>query len=501
MSTEDSSYRQILRSSSLIGGASVLNVLISLLRTKVAAVLLGTTGVGIIGVFTNVTLVGSTLAGFGIVNSGTRQIAEATAHDDIARVDASRRALAWTTSLLGLVGALVLWSLRYFVAASVLDAPELASEVGWLAPAVALTVASTAQAALLNGKRDTAALAMLSVATAVFSTIAGVAALAWLGRDGLVAYVVATPLAAFIVGHVLVLRRHGRAGRHHEAMAIVTEARALVKLGGAFMIAGIAASVGQLVVRAAVQAELRADALGEFQAAWAISMTYIGFVLTAMGTDYFPRLTAAMGDHALVNRLVNEQAEVALLLATPILLGMMSLSPWVITLLYSSAFIEAERVLRFQILGDLLKVASWPLGYILLASGASTALVITEWLAVALFVLATYVLLPHVGVRATGQAFLAMYSGYLALVYALARRRTGFVFSRAVLGLLAAAVVAGASIVALAGYSVAVAAIVGVLLTLAFAAHGLARLSQMVNIGGLPGRISDAIRRRLGPRP
>ena len=42
--SEGSSYKQILRSSSIIGGASVVNILIGLLRTKVVAVVLGTAG-------------------------------------------------------------------------------------------------------------------------------------------------------------------------------------------------------------------------------------------------------------------------------------------------------------------------------------------------------------------------------------------------------------------------------------------------------------------------
>ncbi len=110
-------------------------------------------------------------------------------------------------------------------------------------------------------------------------------------------------------------------------------------------------------------------------------MTYIGFVLTAMGTDYYPRLTAAIHDHATVNRLVNEQTEVALLLAGPVFLAMLGLAPWVIQLLYSSRFRPAVDVLRWQMLGDVLKVASWPLGFIILAAGDGRTFMLTESLA------------------------------------------------------------------------------------------------------------------------
>jgi len=72
-------------------------------------------------------------------------------------------------------------------------------------------------------------------------------------------------------------------------------------------------------------------------------MTYLGFVLGAMATDYYPRLTAAISDTATATRLVNEQTEVALLLCAPVLLAMLGLAPWVIHLLYSAEFAPRSR--------------------------------------------------------------------------------------------------------------------------------------------------------------
>jgi len=57
-------------------------------------------------------------------------------------------------------------------------------------------------------------------------------------------------------------------------------------------------------------------------------MTYIGFVLGAMGADYYPRLSEAINDYPRARRLVNEQTEMALLFASPVLLAMITLAPW-----------------------------------------------------------------------------------------------------------------------------------------------------------------------------
>ena len=153
-----------------------------------------------------------------------------------------------------------------------------------------------------------------------------------------------------------------------------------------------------------------------------------------MATDYYPRLTAAIRDPAVVNRMVNEQTEVALLLASPVLVGVMGLAPWIIQVLYSGRFAAASAILQWQILGDALKIVSWPLGFTILAAGAGRTFLITEVVAGAVFPLATWVLLPFVGVQASGLSFMAMYVVYLPIIYVLARRRTGFTWTRRVFG-------------------------------------------------------------------
>ena len=48
MSDEGKSYRDILRSTSIMGGAQGLNYLVALVRVKLIAVLLGPAGVGLV---------------------------------------------------------------------------------------------------------------------------------------------------------------------------------------------------------------------------------------------------------------------------------------------------------------------------------------------------------------------------------------------------------------------------------------------------------------------
>ena len=64
--TQKSSYAQILKSSSIMGGAAGINLLLGMVRVKFAAVLIGATGVGLNASFTAVQGLVGTVAGMGI---------------------------------------------------------------------------------------------------------------------------------------------------------------------------------------------------------------------------------------------------------------------------------------------------------------------------------------------------------------------------------------------------------------------------------------------------
>ena len=85
------------------------------------------------------------------------------------------------------------------------------------------------------------------------------------------------------------------------------ETRALLKMGVVFMASGLMTAGVAYLVRVIITKQISLDAAGYYQAAWGLGGFYIGYVVSAMGTDFYPRLTAAAHDKEECNRLVNEQ--------------------------------------------------------------------------------------------------------------------------------------------------------------------------------------------------
>jgi PST family polysaccharide transporter len=148
-----------------------------------------------------------------------------------------------------------------------------------------------------------------------------------------------------------------------------------------------------------------------------------------MATDYLPRLSSAFSDKAEARRIINEQTEVLLFFIGPVIVLIISHAPFMVEILYSDQFFPAADMLRLQLLGDVLKVMSWPLSFAIVAAGKGRAYVLIEIYSVLIFSLSVYILIPFYGLNAAGIAFVLLYVTYLPLVHYFGGKPVDFAWS------------------------------------------------------------------------
>lgn len=476
------SHRQIFRSSAVIGSASAVNILIGIAKVKILALLLGPTGIGIMGLYQNIMAMASTLSGCGLESSGVRQIA--TAQDDGPLLALMRRALLWANVMLGAIGMLLLWLLREPLSQWVFHDGAHAGAIGWLGMGVFLSLLASSRMALLQGLRRIESIAKVNVLGAVLGAVAGVVLVWLLGEQGLHWFVIVAPASNLLFAHWYA----GRLPRQevvHDWQALTRQWRAMFSLGIPLMGAGLLTLATQLVARSWVTGKLGLDAAGYFQAAWSITMTYIGFVLGAMGTDYLPRLTGVIHDRARARTLVNEQTEMSLLMAAPVLLAMLTLAPWVIELLYAASFAPSAEILRWQVMGDVFKVIGWPMGFIVLALGRGDIFIATQlsWNVIYLFCL--WLGMEDIGLLVVGVGFLVAYVFQAGLVRMIVGRLIGFSSEGKNLGMFALLLTAAACILLLSYVMPAHVVAVGLLITALCGGYSLWRLDQLLDLRGV----------------
>jgi O-antigen/teichoic acid export membrane protein len=408
----------------VIGSAQAVNILISILRIKVLALLLGPAGIGLLSIYNSLQGMVSTAAGLGMDSSGVRQIASVKGEEQaLSRV---RRVLLAAHFVQGALAMVGVWLLRAPIAEWILGDRVYSTEVGLIGVAILMGLLGTAQTALLQGMRRVSDLGRVTVLSALAGTVAGLSAVWLYGEAGLIWFVVVLPLAKIVIARRYTSRLPKPTTARPSAIEIWKVWKPMAKLGSAFMLAALATTATLLYTRSSIVHNLGIDAAGQFAAAWGLAVTYIGFFLGAMGADFYPRLTEVIRDRQITNKLVNDQAQLGLAIGGPLILLMIGMAPWIIRLLYSSEFDEAAGMLQLQMLGNVIKIVGFPLGYMFVAAARSKLYLFTQLNWNAFFLFMVWYWLPQYGLVAIGVAFSTAYVLNFTIANIFVRRLHGF---------------------------------------------------------------------------
>jgi PST family polysaccharide transporter len=424
------SYRQILKSTSIIGGSSVINIILRIVRTKFLAVLLGPSGIGLLGIYHSITGTVGTIAGMGIDSSGVRQIAKAVGTGSDENIARTIFAIRRITLFLGVSGMILLILLSSPICRLTFGNTEYTSAVILLSVIILLETVVQGQVALIQGMRKIGDLAKLNVLSALFGTILSIPILYAMGQKGIVPFLIAAS-AMNILTSWWYARRIKVPRVQMNWTEIWTEIKPLLNLGFAIMASVFLGKALIWFLSVLIVRRFNLEAVGLFQAATTLSTIYVGFILDSMLKDYLPRLTAIADDNAACNELVNQQAEVGILLSVPGILAILTVAPLIIQLFYSAKFIAAFEILRWQILGSLLMVASVPMHFLMEAKGRARLYLLINLSKSVVYLGLIWVGISYFGLNGIGIAYFAAYVFLWIIMYGVAKLLIGFTWSGA----------------------------------------------------------------------
>jgi PST family polysaccharide transporter len=351
-------------------GATVLVGLLGVARTKVLALELEPSGLGLYGqMLTLLTALGAA-SGLGLGLGTTRVVAESRAREDR---DGLKVALEVSFALplaFGVVLGLLFAGGSGALASLLLD-DDRALLVIFAALAVPLVALQGPLVHALQGFRDVAGAQGSNLFFGVVFTLASVAGVLLAGLDGAVlalatsnvvyAGALAWRLRRLLqrVGITLALREGLRRSRLRDPSI-----RTMLAIGVASAFVGVASWVGELAVRTFLLKHEGADAAGIFQALQLISVQLLGVIVVSIVFLSFTAITEAnaVDDRPLVRRTIDDTLRLALLLVIPVVLILGLFRDEVIRILLSSGFAEASDLLPRQLVGDLLRTVAWVLG-------------------------------------------------------------------------------------------------------------------------------------------
>ncbi|ADV68602.1 oligosaccharide flippase family protein [Deinococcus maricopensis] len=398
--------KNIVRVLAVLLSSSLITIVAGMVRQKMLALEIGAVGVGHLGLLMTLAGAAATLGGLGLSTSGVQRVT-VTQHTPDA--GAAQRSLTVGTAILGVLAGILTAMLAPYFGITPTGPDRWATAL-----AVMLTITSAGQIAVLNGLGQLHTIAWVNGLGAVLGTICTLLVLWLMPNWGLYTALLA-PLLITTVMAVLMQRPHRAPATGISADALRTQLRAMLSLGVVFSAGAGLATLGQYGARWYIEQRFGSVALGQYQAAWALTMLYLGVLLTAMSTEFFPRISKAaeQSSPAELTRMVSQQITLTVTLALPAICLLVLCSEYVVTLLYSPEFRPAALLARQQFMGDIFKLAAWAIGFTLLARQAKLYMFLLELLWSVIYLVLLWLFSRTGDFTAVGWAYVGAYAVYL----------------------------------------------------------------------------------------
>lgn len=429
LTEEQKSYRQIFKATTLFGGVQIFNIIIAIIRSKVVAVLLGPAGMGITGLLTSTTGFINSLTNLGLRTSAIKSIAATSSSENsekVSTVISVLRRLIWVT---GLLGTIVTAGLSPWLSKITFGSKDYTLAFIWISITLLLQQLGSGYSAVLQGLRQLKYLAKANVIGSLIGLIITIPLYYFWQFDGIVPVIILSSLTSMVILWYF-SKKTGIKTVKISKETIMLEGREMIKMGFLLSLSGIITIGASYIVRIYISNTGGIEEVGLYNAGFAIINTYVGMIFTAMGTDYYPRLSAVADDNQKAKQLINQQAEVAIMILAPVLAIFLVFISWVVIIFYSNKFIAVNEMIHWAALGMYFKAASWSIGFILLAKGASKLFFWNELLGNFYILGFNIVGYRLAGLEGLGISFLAAYFIFFIQVFIIANHKYQFVFDK-----------------------------------------------------------------------
>lgn len=334
--SERNTYAGILKYTGLFGGIQGFNVLLSILRNKCAALLIGATGIGLTDILNRTTDFIGSMSSLGISFSGTRKLSEEYATGDADKINTVVCTIRTWSLTTGIVGT-ILCLLASPLFSDIFGDASLTPAFITVSPIIALLAVYGGEAAIMKGTRRLKELAVVSAAGSLATLLITVAVYEFMGLRGVPpALLIST--AAITTVMLFVGSRSQPWTRHIFASKFFAAGKPLLLLGVAYLAAGMAGTGAEMAVRAYINSAGSTNEVGLYAAGIILCVTYTRLIFVAMDADFFPRLSAAAQEPQARNLIVCRQIDVCVLLMVPMLLAFITFLPVIIRILYTAEF-------------------------------------------------------------------------------------------------------------------------------------------------------------------
>lgn len=400
------------------GIATLIKMAAGVVSNKIVAVFLGPSGVALLGQFVSFTGIFSTVAGTGAGSGITKYIAEHRENEAQRKKFISTGFIS-TLAITVLTSAVVFAGARYFCE-YILRSQAYISVFYLFGSTLILFSVNSFLVAVLNGFKEFKKIIWINVLSSIFGLLLTVFLTRQYGISGALSATVLSVSAIALITLLFVYRSDWYRLSDFTSHFDKTAFRKLLNYMVMSFVSIFAIMYVQLAIRTYLINHLSMTDAGYWQGIVRISELFLSVITTTLGIYYLPRLSEIKEDRELRQEIIKGYK-----FLLPITIGgslaIYFLREFIIDLLYTPDFKPMMSLFFWQLLGNIFKIASWLIAFLMLAKAMTRIYIITE-IAFGLLLYGSTILFTNLfGLEGATMAYCLNYFIYLVVMICIFR--------------------------------------------------------------------------------
>ncbi|WP_459187582.1 oligosaccharide flippase family protein [Parabacteroides sp. APC149_11_2_Y6] len=367
--SEQDEYRKIAKNTAILGGSQVAQMITTLIRTKIIAILLGPVGMGVNILILSALSTIQQFSSFGIFQSGVRDLSYTYENKGPLKFAILQQVFNHITFISGLFGVAICLLLSPLL--SQLSFGNL--DYTWSFAIVSISLLFIAlQNGIISILQSTKNLQLIAK-----STIVGAILNLTITTPIFYFFKIKGIVPSIIIGYIILYLTY----KHYKnkikftitktptKSQTIAYSKPILKLGAVLMTSSLTMVTFTFLLNIFIRYFGTMSDVGLYQSASAICLQSMVIINVTLASDYFPRLSAAHNDPKKMLSIVNKQAEIVTMIIIPISVLILALAPLIIYALYSEEYLSIVPILQIMSLSLIFRSLWMILSFIILAKG------------------------------------------------------------------------------------------------------------------------------------
>ena len=409
----------LIKTSVLTAISTIIKVISAFVINKVIAIYVGPSGLAIVGQLQNFMELIVTFSNGAITNGIVKYTAEYQTIEDKQKVFSTSIIISLVCSL---IVSIFLFGFSGYLSELILKDTQYSSVFIIFGLTVFLFALNTVLMSILNGQKEIKKYVLVNIVSSIFSLFFTSFLIMQLNLMGAMYALVTNQSIIFFVTLAFVIKsnwfklEYFRQGIDKET---------LLKLGKYSLMAittALTVPVSHLIIRNHIGENLGWDSAGYWQGIWYISTMYLMIITTSLGVYYLPKLSEIQ-DNAELRKEIFNGYKIIMPIVIIMSILIFLLKEYIILIAFSDKFMPMMELFAWQLIGDVIKIASFLLAYLMLAKAMTKIFIYTEVGFSVLFVLFSIYFINTFGLIGITYAFSLNYFLYLVAMIFIFRKR------------------------------------------------------------------------------